>query len=381
MLLSFLGAILPAWGYHLRPHYVTVGNYFLAVNAGILLAVRAGRAVSRRRGTATALSLGCGVAFAALLSLSFAAPPVSEAWRLPGLLGIGFGAGILNTAIFHAISPAYRLNPAATVNLAGAFLGLGSCLTPLMIAGTFHLYSVSMILYLLAMVPGVFAILFARARYADDPASGADRSVTEVLHEFTVPSAVFFSLLLFFHFGNEWAIAGWLPLFLIQRLGLNPATALILLALYWFALLVGRALVQALLPRMSHWRLLFGSVVAALFGCLILTFTNNLFGAIWASILIGLGFAPIYPLVVERIGTRFPHYHPGFFNGIFSIALTGGMLAPATLGYAGEYLGIRVVTALPAIGTFIVLLLVLVIWLEAKIAEWTSAKARTHNAA
>jgi hypothetical protein len=77
-----------------------------------------------------------------------------------------------------------------------------------------------------------------------------------------------------------------------------------------------------------------------------------------------LGFAPIYPLVVEKIGARFPHYHPGFFNGIFSIALTGGLLAPTTLGYAAHYFGVRVVIALPAIGSFIVFTLVLLIWLE-----------------
>jgi fucose permease len=282
--------------------------------------------------------------------------------------------------MFQSISGVYRLNPAATVNLAGAFFGLGSLLVPLMIAGTFHLYSVSTILFLLAMVPGLFAIMFARARFAIEPPA-PERSLSDVFREFTVPSAVFFSFLLFFQFGNEWAVAGWLALFLTQRLGVNPTTALMVLALYWFALLVGRVVVQAALPSMSHWKLLFGSALAALFGCLILTFTNNMFGAIWGTLLIGLGFAPIYPLVVERIGTRFPHYHPGFFNGIFSFALTGGMLAPATVGYAGEYLGIRVVTALPAIGTFIVLLLVIVIWLENKVADWTSAKARRDEVA
>ena len=37
--------------------------------------------------------------------------------------------------------------------------------------------------------------------------------------------AIIFALLLFFQFANEWSIAGWLPVFLIDRLGLSPATA------------------------------------------------------------------------------------------------------------------------------------------------------------
>jgi fucose permease len=328
------------------------------------------------RGTGTALVSGCAIAFIALLSLSFTAPPVSEWWRVPGLIGLGIGAGLLNTAIFHAISPAYKLNPAATVNLAGAFLGLGSFIAPLLIAGTFNLYPASTILFLVALIPGFFAMAFAKMKFTDEPIAAPDRSFGDVVHEFTLPSAVLLSLLLFFHFGNEWAIAGWLPLFLIQRLGLSPTTALVLLSMYWLSLLFGRIVGQTLLPRFSHWKMLISSSLAALFGCLVLTFTNNLFGATLGTLLVGAGFAPIYPLVVEKIGDRFPHYHPGFFNGIFSIALTGGMLAPATLGYAGEIFGIRVVMALPAIGTFIVVILVLVIWVEAKIREWMSAKAQ-----
>ena len=103
-------------------------------------------------------------------------------------------------------------------------------------------------------------------------------------------------------------------------------------------------------------------------GCAILALTDNLFGAISGTLLVGFGFAPIYPLVVEKIGTRFPHYHPGFFNGIFSLALTGGMLAPAILGYASEYLGLQIVMALPMVGSVVVVILVLLIWLEAKLA-------------
>jgi MFS family permease len=124
---------------------------------------------------------------------------------------------------------------------------------------------------------------------------------------------------------------------------------------------------QSILPRVQHGKLLLGAGFASMFGCVILTFTDNLFGAVFGTLLVGFGFAPIYPLVVEKIGARFPHYHPGFFNGIFSLALTGGMLAPATLGYAAEVWGIGIVMMLPMIGSMIVCLLVVVIWVESKL--------------
>jgi fucose permease len=98
-----------------------------------------------------------------------------------------------------------------------------------------------------------------------------------------------------------------------------------------------------------------------------LYFTNNGFGAATGAFFIGAGYASIYPLVAEAIGRRFPYYHPGFSNGIFSLALVGGLLAPATLGYAADQLGVGVVIGVPLIGTLLVVALLLLIWLESKV--------------
>jgi fucose permease len=176
-----------------------------------------------------------------------------------------------------------------------------------------------------------------------------------------------FALLLFFQFGNEWSVAGWLPLFLLRRIEMSPTAALLILALYWSFLMGGRLVAVAILPRVRHRRLLLWSLAASLFGCFVLFFTDNQFGAAMGVIFLGCGYASIYPLVAEAIGHRFPYYHPGFFNGIFSLALLGGLLAPATLGYAASVLGVRVVMALPLIGTCVVMLLLVGIWLEAKV--------------
>ena len=48
--MSFLGAILPAWGYHLRPSFTEVGDYFLVLALGLLLSVGASHVLLPRRG-------------------------------------------------------------------------------------------------------------------------------------------------------------------------------------------------------------------------------------------------------------------------------------------------------------------------------------------
>jgi hypothetical protein len=50
MLMSFLGAILPAWRYHLRADFKEVGYYFLSLNLGFLLSVAAAHVLLPRRG-------------------------------------------------------------------------------------------------------------------------------------------------------------------------------------------------------------------------------------------------------------------------------------------------------------------------------------------
>jgi fucose permease len=179
---------------------------------------------------------------------------------------------------------------------------------------------------------------------------------------------ILFALLLFFQFGNEWAIAGWLPLFLIRRIGLSPQAALRTLALYWLFLLLGRLLAVRALPHVHHAVLLGASVLAALFGCLLLASTNNGFGATFGVLFVGAGYASIYPLVAEAIGHRFSNYQPGFFNRIFCLANVGGLLAPATLGYLAASFGIGIVIGLPLVGTCMVLALIVAIWIESRFA-------------
>jgi FHS family glucose/mannose:H+ symporter-like MFS transporter len=373
MLMSFLGAILPAWGYHLKADFKEVGNYFLSLNLGFLLSVGFTHFLLPRKGVRFTLVVANALACGAFLYLAAGTAPVSAGWRFVGVLLIGVSAGLLNGGIFQAISPLYQQDRAATVNLAGVIFGLGCVLTAVLMAGTYYVYTVPSILVLFAVLPGFFAGIYARATLARGTVSH-QLPLTQVLHDFRNPGAVLFSLLLFFQFGNEWSIAGWLPLFLIRRIGISPEDSLLMLALFWFALLVGRVAAQVVLKRMSHALLLTGSIVSALLGNIVLASTNNRFGAVMGILFVGAGYAPIYPLVVEKIRHRFPYYHPGFYNGLFSLAITGGFLAPWTLGYFTAALGIQAVMIVPLFGTCMVSLLALLIMLEAKLSGLAEIK-------
>lgn len=374
LLMSFLGAILPAWGYHLEEEYLTVGNFFLSMNIGILVAVWVGAWLLPARGVRCGLILATTLACVAFLSLALIPAVASPWWRIGGIFLLGAGTGFLCPSVFQILSTSYRHSPASTVNLAGTFFVLGCLVTTLLVGGTLYVYTVPSILVFLGLIPGFFAIILAKSKFDSIPVP-PQPSLREAFADLKSPAAVLLSLILFFQFGNEWGMAGWLTLFLTQRIGVSPEAALAMLALYWFSLMVGRVAIQALLGRVRHGRMLLASGIAALLGCNILVFTNNLFGAAVGILMVGGGFAAIYPLLVEKIGDRFPYYHPGFFNGIFSLAVTGGLLAPWTIGIYTHWWGIRVVMLLPMLGSCVVIILLLITSLYARLTAIPEVKA------
>lgn len=362
-LLALLGAILPAWGYHRDPSdFTAVGNYFLSFAIGLVGATPVAPGVIKRRGISFLLILACSISWVALAYLAVVSPPSAPWWRVAGLFALGVGGGLLNVGLFYALSGSYTSDVAGTVTRGGIWYGLGCMIAALLV----WLFPNPKVLLIMATAPAAFGVIFSRSSLSA-PAPERHPTIRKAVQDFRSPGAILFALLLFFQFGNEWAIAGWLPLLLFRRVGMSLGEAQFLLALYWFFLMAGRVLAVAILPRVRHGRLLLGSVFLALFGCLILYSTNNWFGAASGVFFLGAGYASIYPLVAEAIGRRFPYFHPGFFNGIFSLALVGGLIAPATVGYAADAFGVGVMIGIPLVGTFIVLLLVPLIWLESKV--------------
>ena len=366
-LLALLAAILPAWGYHRDPPaFVEVGNYFLSLAAGIIAGTAAGRRIVAERGVRFLLVAACLLACVTLVYLAMVSPPMSAWWRAAGLMALGGAAGCLNMGLFQAMSFDADRDVAGAVVRGGVWYGLGCLAATLLVAGTFYAYGVRTILLLMAAAPAIYAALYGRMEFGP-PIARRVPSLRQALEDFRSLGAILFALLLFFQFGNEWSLAGWLPLVLIRRVGLSPPAALFVLALYFVFLLTGRLGSLAILPAVRHGRLLLVSGLLALFGCLLLFSTNNSFGAAMGVFFVGAGYASVYPLVAEAIGRRFPYYHPVFCDGIFALALLGGLLAPASLGYAASVWGVGVVIGIPLIGTLLVIALLLLIWLESKV--------------
>jgi hypothetical protein len=364
-LLALPGGLLPLWGYHVNPDFGVAANYFLALGAGLtagsILAIR----LRGKYPLQHLLGAGCFGGALVLLMLSFAQPPASAWYQAFVLLIAGVASGVVNTTVFESIAPCYEADPAGITLTGGSFFGAGSVLAAWLMAHCLDEATPARSTALAALVPAAAGLMLSRLKMTRTPVKLLP--IGETARDLRSVLAILFALLLFFQFANEWSIAGWLPVFLIDRLGMNPSNAVMLLVVYWLALTIGRLVTVRLLPVVRHGRLLAISAFCALFGCIALDTDTN-FGAVTGILLTGTGFSAIYPLAAEKIATRFTYYHPGYFNGIFTFAMMGGIVAPFVLGHVVAHWGLRFVPIAAMIGSCAVFALVLVLALGRKVS-------------
>jgi fucose permease len=370
ILLGLLGSLLVAWRYYNDVDPELIGLHFLCLNAGYIIAAAGAQ---RLLGTTSArtVALGaCSISFLSLLGLALAAPPVSPAWRLAGLAGLGIGAGALGSSLLCASGSYFEERTTAAIDRAATLFGCGCLISTLTVAGTYFLGSVQIETALLSLIPLVFFSLFVRAEpsHLKSTLNVEQQRLPNTLDDLRSIATLLFSFLVFFQFGNEWAIAGWLPMFLVRKLGSNPALAIGVLAAYFLTLTLGRMMTRLLLFRFTPRKLLVTGIALAMCGFVLVSISGSLPGATIGVIIIAIGYAPIYPLIAERLDHRFS-FHPGFYNGTILVAISGAMCAPWLLGFVATYLGIRYVMLLPALGSIFVLVLSLLLMLEAHLMK------------
>lgn len=358
-LLALPGGLLPLWGYHISPEFGTAGNYFLALGAGMGCGGYLAQRLAMRMPLDRLLAAGSAASAMAMILVACATPPAQVWFQALSLFFAGAAAGSVNTAVLEALSPAYEANPASTTLAGGIFFGAGSILAAVVTSRSFGEGGIAFPLLWSALAPIAAAGWMMRRRIA--PVAVAEVTLEQAVRDLRSGLAVIFALLLFFQFANEWLIAGWLPVLLIDRHGMSPTSAASLLAVYWFALTAGRITAANLLNVVRHGRLLGLSAFSALFGCSLIAFGSNL-GVVVGVLLTGLGFSAIYPLAAERIAGRFSYYHPGYFNGIFTFALMGGVLSPFVMGHIAMSYGLSSIPLTAMLGSCAVFALVLVIW-------------------
>jgi len=162
-----------------------------------------------------------------------------------------------------------------------------------------------------------------------------------------------FALMLFLYVGAESAIAGWVSSYATRMPSAQRMWA-VLPSVFWGSILVGRFIAPAILRRIKSGALVPWSLGCAFGGAWVLLAGNGPAMLLAGSAVTGLGFAPIFPVVVASYADR---TGGGSLSGlVFCAAGLGGAAIPPLVGFvstASGSLRVGLATVLVLIATML----------------------------
>jgi len=337
--MAVLGAALPLLTAQAHLDLSQTGNLFLAMNFAMLVSMVSLGAFMDRFGAKPVLAAG-PVFVAASLALMATAAGFTTLLASVVLLGLGGGAlnGGTNTLVAD-LHPDPQTKSSA-LNMLGVFFGFGALFLPFVIGSLVRTLGLAAILYVtlaLALAPSV---VFAALEFPP-PRHGKGLAFSEVARLARNRLVLALGFLLFFESGNEFIMGGYLSSYLTRELHAPVSSASYLLALYWGAIMIGRAVASRLVLRWKGPAMILGSAVGAAAGVALLLMAQSQFFTGVGIGIAGLSLASIYPVTLGFAGSRFEAYSGSVFGILFGIALVGGMTLPWAAGQLAEAHGLR----------------------------------------
>jgi fucose permease len=303
------------------------------------------------------------------VSLLLLAVAASFSVALIACILIGFGAMALNT-VGNTLIPVVLFegkDPARASNLGNGFFGLGYVLTPLVIVLIIKTMGLSykVALIVLAILCALFLIFVFTASFPKVQVGFTFAKASKVAVK---PAVLVAALALFCYMALEISMGTWVKSLMQELFGASgntdPATkAGLVLSLFGVALMVGRFIVSGVknLTAMGSKLITFSSLLALIAIFLMIIAKGPALG-IFAVMLAGLAFAPIFPTIV---GVTFAKFDPSLYGSIlgvmFSIGLLGGTLVPKFIGNVSVGSTVQQSLLIPAIMAAILLVISLFI--------------------
>ena len=335
------------------------GNLFSILYLGLLATTLAAGPTIDRYGSRVVLLLS-----SALVAVGFAGFAAGAGYRaaIVSALALGIGGGGLNIATNTVVSEIYPRGRGRMLNYLGVFFGAGALSVPLLASSFGPRVSIGALLVSSAVLAGACAVSYASLAFppAREAANFSPRDIPAAVRR---PGVALLAALLFFETGNEASVSGWVSTY-VGYAGWSARTATAVLAVYWVAVIVGRALAGRLHGRLSSGFLLVLCGAGSMAGCAWLMASHSLWMLVGASVVTSASLAGVYPTALAVAGDRYQRLAGTVFGTLFAVGALGGMALPSALGHLSEAAGLRTGMIVPLLGTAAVTLLAVAGWIR-----------------
>ncbi len=357
VVMAILGAILPTLFDTIRFDKAQAGNLFLFMNFGMLVMSLFFGPIVDRFGFKLFL-----MASALAVSVSFFL--LAGATTYPGVVAaavlLGLGGGGLNGGTNALASDIHPDRRGAALNALGIFFGFGALTMPFLIGSFLELAGLDRLLIFAAVFSLVPFALFALVRFPR-PKHEQGFPLAQAAAVIRSPLLWLCGALLFFQSGNEFTVGGWITSYLHEVTGVTARSASFLLAAYWAAIMLGRLVSSRIVDRVGKRRLVLAGAAVAWIAALLVAWSPTAAVAPAGVVLLGLGFAAIFPTTLTVVGEAFPRFSGTAFSVLFVIALVGGMTAPWVTGNVAHTHGLAKAMLVPVVNCTMIVVLQLII--------------------
>jgi len=363
IVMAILGAILPELFAKVGFDKGAAGDLFLTMNFAMLVMTLFFGPMVDRFGFKALLVVSALLVAGAFFLLSMAS---TYGLILAAAVVLGLGGGGLNggtNTLTSDIHEAEKRGPA--MNVLGVFFGFGALTIPFLIGTLLASLGMGKILLLAVVLSLVPLVLFAASRFPRAKQSQGF-PIKDAARIGRDPLLWLCAFLLFFQSGNEFTVGGWISTYLQETFKVGPAAAALVLAGYWAAIMAGRFISSRVLRAVGPSKLVLMSAVLALAAAVLLRMAPSAVPAAAGAVLIGLGFAAIYPTTLAVVGENFAAFTGTAFSFVIAVGLAGGMLAPWLAGRIAREAGLRQGLFLPVVNCAMIIVLQILIGRAAK---------------
>lgn len=357
IVMAVLGAMLPSLFSRIQFNKSEAGSLFLYMNLAMLVMSVIFGPIVDRFGFKLFLIV-CSLLVAASLFI-FAYASTYSIILIAAVI-LGFGGGGLNGGTNALTSDIHPDKRSSALNLLGIFFGFGALTIPFLIGILLTHIGLRFILIFATLLGLVPLILFSAFPFPR-PKHGQGFPLSQATKVIRHPLLWLCGFLLFFQSGNEFTIGGWISTYLNEYFHLTPMMASIILAGYWAAIMSGRLASIKIVKIFKNEKLVFVSAFLSLIGAIMIVTSSSKTIACLGVVLIGLGFAAIFPTTLAVVGGVFPAFSGTAFSFIFVIALAGGMIFPWLTGKIAQAYSIRQGLFIPVFNCSMIIILQIVI--------------------
>lgn len=338
---SILGVSIPAMQYEWNLGLSTGGAISMIIAGSTIISSFTSGFVIKKLGTSKTTFISALITGIALLGFS-----LSPAWYYLLLLALplGLGAGSVDTALNNYVALHYK---AHHMNWLHAFWGVGATLGPLIISyniesaswrtgyRTIALMQLSLAAILLISMP-----LWKKtdSSSAEEPESEKTTGIRTLLKQKSAPAAL---LTMLFYCGAEVSVGLWGSSYLINSRDFPMETAASWMAMYYGGITAGRLISGFVSFRLTNTQMIRIGVLTSLTGIILLLLPLPLFITGLSIVLIGLGFAPVFPSMLHETPERFGKENSQMIIGWqMGFGYIGAAFVPPLLGVVLQQTGV-----------------------------------------